>query len=233
MSQEGFDLIVDSREASKQPRLLSSLSQALRVKVDLLPAGDYLLPSPAGRRPLLLERKTPTDLVQGLKGRLWPQLKGLAEAKGEADVAIAIVGYLPVIRKLTRWNESAVARLIEEIVLEWQIPVIPCPDDRWFIGWLVAKARSLGRPEEKRSYPLRHGKRGSSLNERVLFVAAGLAGPQIAMALLRKFGTLRALANAGPEELKIPKLVGEKRAQEIWAVLNTPWNGEEGEAQLK
>lgn len=228
MSLEGYDLVVDSREAAQQARLVSSLSSLLRVKVNLLPAGDYLLLAHAGRRPLLLERKSPTDLVQGLKGRLWPQLKQLVELKSHYDVAVVLVGYLPVIRKLTRWSESAVARLIDEIALDWQVPIIPCPDDRWFVGWLVAKARSLGRAEEKRAHPLRHGKKGSSAQERALFVAEGLAGPQIAQALLRKFRTLRALANASPQELLIPRLVGEKRAQEIWSILNTPWPEEPG-----
>jgi DNA excision repair protein ERCC-4 len=219
------DIVVDSREAHQMPGVAEELSRmGVRVDVRPLAAGDYLLYAPPGGKPLLVERKTPTDFLESVKGRLWDQLEVLKSAEADGfSVAVALVGHLPVVRRLTKWNESSVARLIDEVALSWRIPIIPCPDRRWFTTWLAAKSKSLGKGGVKRMVAMRHARRGMSLNDKILYVLEGAVGTQTARELLRKFGTINAIANAPVDALRLPGLVGDKRAHEIWSIFHTPW----------
>jgi len=73
---------------------------------------------------------------------------------------------------------------------------------------------------------MRVEKKPMSIQERILYVAEGLVGPVLARRLLEKFKTLRNIANASVYELMSVEGIGEKRAQEIYAIFNTEWRGE-------
>lgn len=224
------DVVVDSREASKNKYIVDKLrSKGLRVAVSALEAGDYYLLAPDPSRALLVERKTVLDFANSIRdNRIWDQAKRLAEAARMDSVKPVIVleGWLGLIEKKTKWSLTAVLRVIDELVLDWGIPVIPTSNRDATAAWLAAKAKALGRTEDKRVMRLRVEKKPMSLQERILYVAEGLAGPVLARRLLAKFGTLRRLANASIEELMEVEGIGRIRAREIYAVLNTPWRGQ-------
>ena len=224
------DIVVDSREASKNSDIVEGLRRrGLRVAVAGLGAGDYYLLAREPTKAVLVERKTVLDLANSIRdGRIWDQVRRLKEVAEEDGVrpVIVVEGWLGLIEKRTKWNIAAVLRVIDEIVLDWGVPVLPTHSKEATIAWLAAKARSLGRTEEKRVVRLRVEKKPMTLRERILYVAEGLAGPTIARRLLAHFRTLRRIANASVAELMRVEGVGEKRAREIYAIFNTPW--EEG-----
>lgn len=221
------DVIVDSREASKNRDIVESLrAKGLEVAVAELSVGDYYLTAAESEAPILVERKTVTDFVNSIRdNRVWDQAKRLREAAANDGVrpVILLEGWLGVVEKRTRWNIAAVLRVLDELALDWGIPILPTHNKRATIAWLVAKARSLGDTRRKKVMRLRTVKKPMTLNERILYVAEGLAGPVLARRLLERFRTLRQLANASVEELMTVEGIGEKRAKEIYQVLNTPW----------
>ncbi|ABM80315.1 ERCC4 domain-containing protein [Hyperthermus butylicus] len=227
------DVIVDSREASKNQDIVEGLrSRGLRVAVQELEAGDYYLLATDPSKALLVERKTVIDFANSIRdNRVWDQAKRLREAAAREGIKPVIVleGWLGLVEKRTRWNIAAVLRVIDELVLDWGIPVIPTHNKQATIAWLAAKARSLGRTEEKRVVRLRVEKKPMSLAERILYVAEGLVGPTLARRLLERFGTLRRIANASVQELMSVRGIGEKRAREIYLIFNTEWNSVSGE----
>ena len=224
------DIVVDSREASKNKDIVEALrAKRLKVAVAELAAGDYYLLAPSPDKALLVERKTVIDLANSIRdNRIWDQARRLREAARSDGVrpVILLEGWLGLIEKRTRWNIAAVLRVIDELVLDWGIPVIPTHNKQATAEWLAAKARSLGRTEEKRVLRLRVEKKPMSLQERILYVAEGLVGPTLARRLLAHFKTLRRIANATPKELMAVEGIGEKRAHEIYAIFNTEWKGE-------
>lgn len=227
------DIVVDSREASKNKDIIEALrAKGLRLAVLELEAGDYYLLSSKPGSAVLVERKTVTDMANSIRdGRIWDQARRLKEAAERDNVRplILLEGWLGVLEKRTRWNIAAFLRIIDELVLDWGIPVLPTHNKKATIAWLAAKAKSLGRTEEKRVMRLRVEKKPLSLRERILYVAEGLAGPVTARRLLARFKTLRRLANASLKELMEVEGIGEKRAKEIYQILNTPWEqGEKG-----
>jgi ERCC4-type nuclease len=223
------DVVVDSREASKNKDVVEALrSKGLKVAVAELEVGDFYLLAVDPSKALIVERKTVTDFANSVRdGRIWDQAKRLKEAALRDNVRplILLEGWLGVIEKRTRWNMSAILRVLDELVLDWGIPVLPSPNKRSTIDWLAAKAKSLGRTGEKRVVRLRVEKKPMSIQDRILYVAEGIVGPVTARKLLSHFKTLRRIANATIKELMGVEGVGEKRAREIYAIFNTPWSG--------
>jgi len=229
-----IDLIVDSREASKHKLLVAWLEgQGLTVSTQLLEAGDYVLNAAPTKKRLCIERKTPMDFLSGLvkrdergkeRGRLWTQLDLLSQLRDErTDVAIALIGWLGMIEKVSKWANVSVCRIFDEVTLSWGIPIIPFANQLWFQNWLAAKCRDLGRLEEKQVLPLRAHRRDLPVHDAALYLLEGLTGPQTATALLEKFGTAKAVANASEEELMEVKGIGKIRAKFIYAAFNHPW----------
>ncbi|MDW8084535.1 MAG: ERCC4 domain-containing protein [Candidatus Caldarchaeum sp.] len=206
---------MDSNEAAENVRLVESLKKAVETAVRPLPAGDYLV---VGReKSALVERKTIMDFLNSLKGRLWEQLSLMRDFEGEK--ALVLEGYLGLYRK-RGWKEVSILALMDRIVHEWRIPIIPTPDIRGTLTYLVWKNKSLGEAEEFREYPLRIKRKDMSVEEQSLFVLEGLCGHETAKALLSHFKTLRnvflALDQNNPNSLvELSKIkVGGRRIPE-------------------
>ena len=204
-------IVVDSNEAAENESMVESLRKVVEVAVKPLPAGDYLI---VGREAnALVERKTIMDFLNSLKGRLWDQLSLIKEFKGEK--VIILEGYLGLYRK-RKWNEASILALMDRIVNEWKVPIIPTPDKRATLTYLVWKNKSLGEVEEFREYPLRIRRRDMTVEEQAVYVLEGLVGHETAKALLSHFKTLRnvfvALDPSSPkyEELKRLKVSGRR-----------------------
>ncbi|RLG74287.1 MAG: hypothetical protein DRO08_00060 [Thermoprotei archaeon] len=221
------DIIIDSREAAKNKDVVEVLKRkGVKVAISALTVGDYYLLAPEGRKPILVERKTVMDFLNSIRDkRVWEQAKILKEAEEVEEVIPVIIleGSLSAIERFTKWRITAVLRILDELVLSWNIRVIPTPNRKSTIEWLVAKIKALGSPERKRPPKLRVKKKPMSINEQILYVAEGLVGPVLARKLLLHFKTLRNIANASVGELMRVEGIGEKRAKEIYAIFNTTW----------
>jgi ERCC4-type nuclease len=179
-------IVVDSNEAAENESMVESLRKVVEVAVKPLPAGDYLI---VGRESnALVERKTIMDFLNSLKGRMWDQLSLIKEFEGEK--VIILEGYLGLYRK-RKWNEASILALMDRIVNEWKVPIIPTPDNRATLTYLVWKNKSLGEVEEFREYPLRVRRRDMTVEEQAVYVLEGLVGHETAKSLLSHFKTLR------------------------------------------
>jgi len=221
------DIVIDSREASKNHDIVEKIKmRGLRVAVLALSVGDYYLPAPEDKQPIVVERKTIIDLANSIRdNRVWEQVQLLKEAslKEGAQPILLVEGSFSLLRRFTKWNTTSILRVLDEIILKYHVPILPSPNKDVTAQWLVAKARSLGDTSRKRTIRLRVEKKPMTLNERILYVAEGLVGPTLARKLLEYFGTLRNIANASIGELMRVEGIGEKRAREIYAIFNTHW----------
>lgn len=228
------DIVIDSREDSKNPVFRGEfIANGLKVAVQSLPVGDFLLlTTPAsGKKPILIERKTVYDLANSIRdNRLWDQAKLLVEAsiRDNYQPFILIEGYLGRLVRERSWSIQSILRAIDTLMLDFNIPVLNTTGKKSTIVWIIAKARSLGRTEDKRIFRLRVEKKPLTIHDRILYVAEGLVGPITARKLLQHFKTIKNIANASVRELMLVESIGEKRASEIYAIFNTEWieNGE-------
>lgn len=224
------DVIIDSREDAANPEFKVKLAvEGVKTAVRELPAGDFLILAPTGGKSVLVERKTVDDLANSIRdGRIWEQVALLREsASRDGHIPVLLVeGCLEKLEKHRGWRIQSVIRVLDTIAIDQGVPVLNSPSKEATIKWIAAKAKSLGRTEEKRFVRMRVEKKPMSLNERILYVVEGVAGPVLARRLLTKFKTIRNIANASIYELMTVEGIGEVRAQEIHAVFNTPWREE-------
>jgi len=210
-------IVVDSREAVQAKGIVENLRRLkIDVEVNLLAAGDYLVGD------LLIERKTPTGLVSDIRSkRLWDELEKLKGCEG-LNPLIVIEGSLSLVEKLTKWSPSQVIGVINSIILDWDLHVIVLPSRKWFITYLYQLAKRFEAKAVEVPIPLRAKEKFESISDRIRFVVEGL--PNVsgvrAINLLRRFKTIKALANASLDELKSVKGIGEKTAKAIYEVLN-------------
>ncbi len=225
------DIIVDSREYSKQQQHIEELRRkGIKIAVMKLDVGDYYLLAPEDKKPVLVERKSVSDFLNSIRdNRIWEQsllLKKAAEEEGAIPIII-LEGSLGIIKRFTKWNITAVLRIIDELILTYDIKLLPVPNKEATFRWLAAKAKSLGNTNKKRVFRLRVEKKPMTLNERILYVAESIVGPTIARRLLKHFKTLRNIANANIDDLMKVEGVGEKRAREIYLIFNSTWKENE------
>ncbi|MEM1661827.1 MAG: ERCC4 domain-containing protein [Desulfurococcaceae archaeon] len=224
------DIVMDSREFSKNPDVKNMLEKnGIKVAVTKLEIGDYLLLASGKAKPILIERKSIMDLAQSIRDRrLWDQAKLLINHCDENGYQplIIVEGDISLLRKYSNWSIQSILRAIDTVILDFKIPVLNTPDKESTVQWLIVKARSLGETSEKRIYRLRVEKKPLSIHDRILYVAESLSGPILARRLLKKFKTLRNIANASILELTSVEGVGEARAREIYEIFNTEWCGD-------
>ncbi|PCN50813.1 hypothetical protein B6U99_02625 [Candidatus Geothermarchaeota archaeon ex4572_27] len=72
---------------------------------------------------------------------------------------------------------------------------------------------------------VRYKPRQMTDDERKIFILEGLpdVGPKLAEKLLLRFGTLRNVFNASLHQLQDVEGIGEKKAEEIYRIINTPY----------
>jgi len=215
-------IVVDSRESVAAPKIVSGLrDMGVKVRVELLEAGDYYI---LGEKPVLVERKHVTDLVGSVRTkRLWSELDAVKRA--EAEPLLLVEGSLALIEKFTNWNPKSIAGIINSIILEWDLPVVMVPSQRWTVIYLASLAEDLSREKKAKVYPLRVKEKAEKPEDYARMVVEGLPNisGQRAISLLRHFGTVRNIANASVEELAEVEGIGRKIAEKIYETFNLKW----------
>jgi len=194
-------IVVDSRESVATPKIVSGLKDmGIKVRVELLEAGDYYLP---GEKPVLVERKHVTDL----------------------EPVLLVEGSLALIEKFTNWNPKSIVGIINSVILEWNVPVVTVPSQRWTVIYLASLAEDLIKEKKAKIYPLRVKEKVTRPEDYARMVVEGLpnVSGQRAINLLKHFGTVRNIANASVEELAKVEGIGRKIAEKIYGTFNIEW----------
>lgn len=214
---------IDTREAAKHADVLALISEQVETEMRELPA-DFLISASSPNRPLLVERKTVNNLLLDFStGHLWTQIRNALRYE-EADYCIVLEtrDYWSV-NRFRNWEKGRVMRIVESIIFDWKIRIIPSYTPEWTAEWLVYKHRELqGTTEGPRAFPLRIRPPLDTLRDKQRYLIEGLPGISAVLAerLLEHFGSPRAVFQASEEALKKVPGIGEKRAREITKVLD-------------
>ncbi len=164
-----------------------------------------------------IERKTVQDLVQSIASqRLFVQVDKLT--KNYNIPILAISGDLNQVRSLMRKmgfriNESVIMGTIASLIVRQGFQVLWVPDDRTLID--IAYRICSKVSEGKHKLPPRRGtKRDLMKQDLFLERFPGITLP-IAKKMLKRFGSLRNIANATADQLTIVDNVGDSKAKLI------------------
>lgn len=206
-------LVVDSRETNSGiPDLLRRSGVAFRTEE--LAAGDYRIGD------ILIERKTGVDLYQSIyDGRLFPQAELICQHSDrpfllvEDDIRAA----------QTQMTEDALPGAISALSIFWGVQVLWMPDTASTASLLRCMVRhateGLGYEVPLRVRKPKMGSKPDGALPQYLVEGLPGVGAETARALLRQFGTAKAVFAAGPEDLRRCPGVGPKTAAAIEAAL--------------
>ncbi|HSU03438.1 MAG TPA: ERCC4 domain-containing protein [Nocardioides sp.] len=204
--RETGPVLVDHRErGSAIPAAL--VSAGLDVELTDLPVGDYVL-----GHGLAVERKGPADLGASIRdGRLFDQAVRLQSAFPQA---VLLIEGEPRIAE-DAWR-GAVCRLIED-----GFTVLHSLDADDSAAWLVRLAKRARRagPTVRTEGPRRAPRHPSAQAEVMLSVVPGISAT-MARSLLGAYGSLAALADAGPAGLQRHPGIGRVRATRLAQALH-------------
>ncbi|HLC92402.1 MAG TPA: DEAD/DEAH box helicase [archaeon] len=214
-------IYVDTREqASGVITKLKNYDAVIQVKQ--LEVGDYILSDD-----VVVERKTVDDFLSSVfDGRLFNQLSSMAQ--NYSAPLIILEGDPRELYTTRNIHENAIRGVLASIALNYRVPILYSADDDETakLVYQIAKREQTGKDNEIR---LRVGRKGLTTEQQQQYVLEGfpLVGPQLAHALLRKFGSIRTIVNASIKELQEVEKMGPIKAAKIHEVLNEYYKGEE------
>ena len=197
-------IIVDYREKnSLVPSHL--ISQGLDVQFQQLHVADYLLGN------IAIERKTISDLKSSIiNKRINSQLLELKQYEKPILLVEGISNedlYEGII------NENALRGFLLSVALDYQVPIIFTQSEEDSARYIAILAK-----KKENKYPaLRASKITLTEEQRLQYILEGFPriGPKTAKKLLKKFKTLKGIANASKEELR--EILGKN--EEIFSYL--------------
>ncbi len=211
-------IYVDERERpSKVPAYLREMGVVVIYR--RLPLGDYI---PA--EGVIVERKRIEDLVHSVfDGRFFTQVRELTRYSGKAFLLIE--GSLNRLKYVTSRAKAIEAALITAVMFS-DLRVLYSNDSRHSAEILKYMAEKL--QESKVRVPTPTTYRGSAkpkeagIREWQLHVVSALpgVGPVLAERLLKKFGSIKAIASASPAELSRVEGIDENKALRIHKIFN-------------
>ncbi len=213
----GPQIYIDTRE------MRSGIAKKLRergarIEIANLEVADYVLSERVG-----VERKTVDDFLDSIisSERLFSQILNL---KRSYQRPVLIIEGENIYGK-RRMSPHAIRGAIASIAVDFGMPVIFTRNEDETADFLLAIAR---REQEikGREVVLHADKTKRDVREELEYVVSAIpdVGPVIARNLLKKFGTVRSIANASTGDLMSVPKVGKKTAERIWKFFNTDYN---------
>src|SRR3989344_1593587 len=197
-------VIVDYRE--KNSLVASHLvSQGINVKFQQLHVADYLLGN------IAIERKSISDLKSSIiNKRIISQLKELKQYP-KPLLLIEGISHEDLYEGII--NENALRGFLLSVALEYQVPIIFTQSEEDSARYIAI----LAQKKENQVPALRASKITLTEEQRLQYILEGFPriGPKTAKKLLKKFKTIKNIANASKEELR--EILGKN--EEIFSYL--------------
>ena len=210
-----IDIIVDHRELNAPVLPLLRDRAECRVQLAQLKAGDYAIGGS-----LLFERKTIQDLVVSIfDGRLFSQAQRLSTS-GARGVLIVEGPISGLSDQGMTWE--AIQGALVTVAVFYGVPVLWSRDARDTVNTMLYAAQQA---RTRASGALRRpGYRPRGKRARQLFILQSLpmVGPERARRLLDRFGSIRAVMQAGIDELNAVEGIGKVVATAINLVVEEP-----------
>ncbi|MBD3249491.1 DEAD/DEAH box helicase [Candidatus Woesearchaeota archaeon] len=206
--KEKVKIFADHRErASGVIRELMDLDA--EIKLEQLGTADYLLSSRCG-----VEFKKTDDFVNSIiDGRLLEQIKQL---KKSFERPVIIIEGEENIFSLRNIHPNAINGMLATIAVSYGIPTLFTKNQKETASLLSTIAKRE-QEETGKNFSPHSEKKSATLREQQEYVISALpdVGPNLAKELLKRFKTVKKIANAKHERLKKIKKIGDKKAKKI------------------
>ena len=225
--EKNIIIYVDYREEkSGIPQLLESAG--LKIVRTNLSVGDYVLSNE-----IVIERKNAYDFVHSLfDGRLFDQARRLRETYGSA---IIIVEGNPIRIRRYKSRSRQIYAAIATLTLDFDIKILYSEGIEHTAIIIESLARRLMRTQRE-AVVLHKKPKLETLRDQQLYVIQSFPsiGVKTAKKILEKFGSIKDFCNATISELSSVEGIGEKKAEQIYKLLNLKYkNAEKKQIEAK
>ncbi len=224
------DIFIDVREHSKHPYFKKFLQEKeLTVSIVKLEEGDFLIPQKNTKPAIIIERKTVNDFLSSIiDNRLWVQSERLAEISKKYRVKpyLLLEGNIEETLRKRNIHSNAFSRAIEILQERYHIYIIYSINWKTTLDWISLKAKQQKeKSNTKEKKVIAYQKKPSKLtvNEKILYALSTITGRETALKLLKKYGSIKNIANLSLQQLMEIEGIGEKRAREIFILFNKKW----------
>lgn len=211
----------DCREAPSQINSYIEDLGAL-VACKQLKVADYIASDRVG-----IERKTVPDFLGSIMNqRLFRQLEELS-ASFENPVLI-IEGNPELLWHESSMHPNAIRGALASITVDYRVPIIWTRNSRETaaqIHWIAHREQKKNR----NGVSIRGEKKPMDTSRQQEFVVAGLpfVNSTLSRRLLEHFGSVKRIFNAKPDKLMRIDKIGEKKAKQIFELLNSKYERED------
>jgi len=217
-----MSIVIDAREPT---RIMNKLKKDMDVKSEYLEIGDYLL-----NGSVCIERKTIRDFISSIKDkRIWTQAKNLQQYD---HAIIAVIGspadkWKSLYHGRSKWMHKSYTSTMSTLACKFNVSVMSFEDEKDFLDFLEAAHKKV-TSDKKSSRPSPLVKKATNDNERSENNLCAVPGVSIqkAQVLLKHFGTIKRIANAGVNELQHCQGIGKKLANNIYKLYNHEYKEE-------
>jgi ERCC4-type nuclease len=210
MDVKVLKVIVDNRERNET--LLGALeANGVDVESKSIHIGDYVI-----SERVCIERKTIFDFESSImNGRLFDQITRLKE---NYEFPILILEGDP---DYFRLQGNVINGTIASLYIDYGIVVL-CTYNAQQTAEIIAGIARHEQIDHGREPSLKGGARARSQNQFQEYVIGNIPGigPKLAKALLKHFGSIKNIADAGAEDLQKVEKIGRKKADLIHDTLN-------------
>ena len=222
MQQERAKVIIDNRERNSE--IIDGIeARGIDIEFRTAHVGDYIVSDR-----VCIERKTVNDFESSMmNGRLFDQIDRLRE---EYEMPILI---LEGDADYFRLKSSVINGAIASLYIDYGIVALRTANPRE-TAELIASIAKQEQRGSAREPSLKGGARAYTHEQFQEYIIGNLPGigPKLGKALLKRFKSVRKIANASVDELMQVEKIGKKKADTIFKTLNEDYNPDEQELNL-
>jgi Fanconi anemia group M protein len=208
-------IIVDSRE--RNLGIIEGLAENnVTVTFAQLPVGDYIISDR-----MCVERKTEKDFERSIiDTRLFEQASRFSRSFQKPILIIEGNSGFSL-------DENVIIGTTLRLYTDFNIQILRSDDER-HTAYMLAKFAEKEQTIEEREPRILGSKKAYSLRQWQLLMLGSMpgVGTKLAGELIRHFGSIRGVANAGIDDLVEVRKIGKKKAGAIYRVINAGLEGE-------
>jgi len=218
-------IIVDHRE--RYSGIIKEFAKRkMDVEVKQLESADFILETKdmdGGIVTVGIEKKTQNDFINSIiDRRIIQQLMNLKE---HFTKPLLIIEGGENIYTLRNFHPNAIRGMLAAIAIDFQVPIIYTKNFRDTASLIEVIAKRLDQPKRHVSFLPKRVLPTLKEQQEYIVQALPTVGPTLAKFLLKKFKSIRNIANADEKELQQVDKIGKKKAGVIIKTLTEEYNG--------
>lgn len=216
-------IIMDQRERSTG-MAKEFVKEGFEVEIQQLVIADYIVKTKDIYGEVVsvgIERKTTRDFLTSMVDKRL--LAQLVDLKKNFSRALLILEGTDNLYQIRDFHPNAIRGMLATISVDFQVPIIPTRNPRDTASFIKILAKRLEK--ERTPLNLLLTRKPQTLHEQQECILQALPsiGPTISKELLKKFKSVRNVANASADALEEVPKIGKKKAQKIREVFDAEY----------